>query len=39
MSELYAYLKDLLARMSNGYPMSRIDGLLPWNGKLSNAAE
>ena len=29
--EPYAYLKDVLERMSNGYPISRIDDLLPWN--------
>jgi transposase len=27
----YAYLKDVLERMSNGHPMSRLDDLLPWN--------
>lgn len=29
--EPFAYLKDVLERMSNGYPMSRLDELLPWN--------
>ncbi len=29
--EPFAYLKDLLERMSAGHPMSRIDELLPWN--------
>ncbi len=29
--EPYAYLKDVLERMTNGHPMSRIDDLLPWN--------
>lgn len=29
--EPFAYLKDVLTRMSNGHPMSRIDDLLPWN--------
>lgn len=29
--EPYAYLKDVLERMSAGHPMSRIDDLLPWN--------
>ena len=29
--EPYAYLKDVLERMTNGHPMSRIDELLRWN--------
>ncbi len=29
--EPYAYLKDVLERMTNGHPMNRIDDLLPWN--------
>jgi hypothetical protein len=29
--EPFAYLKDVLERMSNGHPMSRLDELLPWN--------
>ena len=29
--EPFAYLRDILERMTNGYPMSRIDDLLPWN--------
>jgi len=29
--EPYAYLKDVLERMTNGHPASRIDELLPWN--------
>ena len=29
--EPYAYLRDVLERMTNGHPMSRIDDLLPWN--------
>ena len=29
--EPFAYLKDVLERLSNGYPMSRLDDLLPWN--------
>jgi transposase len=29
--EPYAYLKDVLERMTLGHPMSRIDALLPWN--------
>jgi transposase len=27
----FAYLRDVLERMSNGHPMSRLDDLLPWN--------
>ncbi len=29
--EPFAYLRDVLERMSNGHPMSRLDDLLPWN--------
>src|ERR1700682_5782254 len=29
--EPFAYLKDVLERMSNGHPMSKLDELLPWN--------
>jgi transposase len=29
--EPFAYLKDVLERMSKGHPMSRLDDLLPWN--------
>jgi transposase len=29
--EPFAYLKDILERMTNGHPMSRLDDLLPWN--------
>ncbi len=29
--EPFAYLKDVLERMSAGHPMARIDELLPWN--------
>ena len=29
----YRYLKDVLERMTNGHPASRLDGLLPWNWK------
>jgi hypothetical protein len=37
--EPFAYLRDVLERMSNGYHMSRLDDLLPWNwGRLSAAA-
>ena len=34
----YAYLKDILERMSNGHPVSRLDGLLPWNWPKLKAA-
>jgi transposase len=37
--EPFAYLRDVLERMSNGHPMSQLDELLPWNwGRLSAAA-
>jgi transposase len=36
--EPFAYLKDVLERMSNGHPMSRLDDLLPWNWTSSLAA-
>ena len=29
--EPFAYLKDILERMTDGHPMSRLDDLLPWN--------
>jgi transposase len=29
--EPFAYLEDVLKRMSNGHPVSRLDDLLPWN--------
>jgi hypothetical protein len=34
--EPFAYLKDVLERMSNGHPMRQIDELLPWNWKSSD---
>jgi transposase len=34
--EPFAYLKDVLERMSNGHPMNRLDDLLPWNWAASN---
>ena len=37
--EPYAYLKDVLDRMTNGHPMSRIEDLLPWNWSPSIASE
>ncbi len=37
--EPFAYLRDVLERMSNGHPMSRLDDLLPWNwARLAAAA-
>jgi transposase len=35
--EPYAYLKDVLERMTQGHPMHRIDDLLPWNWKPQNS--
>ena len=32
--EPFAYLKDVLERMSSGHPRSRLDELLPWNWTL-----
>jgi transposase len=29
--EPYAYLSDVLRRMTDGHPMNRLDDLLPWN--------
>lgn len=37
-AEPYAYLKDVIGRMSSGHPMSRIDDLLPWNWVQKDAA-
>ena len=36
--EPFAYLKDVLERLSNGHPMSRLDDLLPWNWAPAIAA-
>src|SRR5260221_2619437 len=36
--EPFAYLRDILERMSNGHPMSLLDDLLPWNWASSVAA-
>jgi len=33
--EPFAYLTDVLERLSSGYPASRIDELLPWNWRPS----
>ena len=35
--EPHAYLSDVLERLSQGHPMSRIDDLLPWNWVASRA--
>lgn len=35
--EPFAYLKDVLERMSAGHPMSRLDELLPWNWRPPTA--
>ena len=34
--EPYAYLKDVLERMTNGHPAGRLDDLLPWNWQPSD---
>jgi len=34
--EPYAYLHDVLSRMIHGYPISRLDELLPWAWKAGN---
>jgi transposase len=36
--EPYAYLKDVLERMTKGHPMSRLDDLLPWSWTPSTEA-
>lgn len=36
--EPYAYLKDVLERLADGHPMTRLDDLLPWNWKATAAA-
>jgi hypothetical protein len=35
--EPYAYLKDVLERLTNGHPVTRLDDLLPWNWAPSAA--
>ena len=35
--EPFAYLKDVLQRLSDGHPMNRLDDLLPWNWASSVA--
>jgi transposase len=36
--EPFAYVRDVLQRMTDGHPMSRFDELLPWNWTSSIAA-
>jgi len=36
--EPFAYLRDVLERLSDGYPMARLDDLLPWNWASPAAA-
>jgi transposase len=35
--EPFAYFQNVLARMSSGHPMSRLDDLLPWNWRPTTA--
>jgi transposase len=35
--EPFAYLNDVLERLSNGHPNRRLDELLPWNWKPTKA--
>jgi transposase len=35
--ELFAWLSDVLQRMTNGHPANRLDEFLPWNWQPSNA--
>ena len=34
--EPYGYLTDVLKRMVEGYPVNRLDELLPWTWKVEN---
>ena len=34
--EPYAYLHDVLSRMVDGYPINRLDELLPWTWKTAS---
>jgi hypothetical protein len=36
--EPFAYLRVVLERLSDGYPMGRLDDLLPWNWTQLRAA-
>jgi hypothetical protein len=38
-AEPYAYLRDVLQRMVDGYPVNRLDALLPWNWKPPDAVK
>jgi transposase len=35
--EPFAYFQNVLARMSSGHPMNRLDDLLPWNWRPTTA--
>ena len=37
--EPYAYLKDVLERMVDGYPINRLDELLPWAWKAGRSCQ
>jgi len=37
--EPYAYLHDVLSRMARGYPVNRLDNLLPWAWKAENSVK
>lgn len=37
--EPYAYLHDVLQRMVDGYPINRVDELLPWNWQPTEAVK
>ena len=37
--EPYAYLRHVLQRMVDGYPVNRLDELLPWNWKPPDAVK
>jgi len=37
--EPYAYLRDVLQRMVDGYPVNRLDELLPWNWRATEAVK
>jgi len=37
--EPYAYLKDVIERLSGGHPMAHLDDLLPWNWKAAAASD
>jgi hypothetical protein len=37
--EPYVYLRDVLTRMVNGHPASRLDDLLPWTWKAGQVVQ